>query len=102
MSMVRSRHVDQAGLREFVADALAAGLPICAPSIDDLERYFLPECLLDSIRRRGLEVRLTADRANVTLDPDMPLWLAIAVTEHHDDVVELMQGHFLGSWEAPS
>jgi hypothetical protein len=83
------KKMDYDELREFLRQAIREGKVIATPTHDEQVEYFQPQCLLESALRAGWDVYLTADD-RLRVDPDMPLWAALAFLANEEDIATLM------------
>jgi len=96
--MRRSRVISQDELRELLQSSIDAGIPICAPTVEELATVMAPESLVALIWRRNYGVRLSPDRESLDYDDDIPVWLFFALAENEKEIVALMRDGFLATW----
>ena len=93
-----SRVISQHELGLILQDSIARGIPVLEPTIEERVEYFAPEFLLQIARRREFDVRLSAN-GSINFSDEVPVWFADALKIYRDELVQLMESEFLGSWQ---
>ena len=92
-----SRVVSPDELTTILQDCIDRGIPVREPTIEERVELFAPEYLLQIARRREFDIRLNSDGIIVFSD-EIPLWCADALSIYRDEILQLMEDEFLGSW----